>query len=406
MPESNFNPSAPPLPAEERLMLICARRTHSDDLKTEARTLGQNVNWERLTDLSLKHRVGPIVYASLRTCLGDITPPSSLSRLRQDTLAAVQHNLGLLREAIRIARLFREQGVRYALFKGLTINQMVYGDLSIRKCGDIDILVDPADFLRVKQLLVSEGFSQTLTDQGELQCLQSGLWHEQRNISVDLHWGLPPRELRIRSKLILDHAAPIMLGGQALSAFCRDDLLIALCVNATKEYWNQLLYPYCDIHEFLRSHPDLDPETLLSRARRLRCERMVLTALQTVSSLYQSSVPARFARLAPADSRAKKELIRQIFSPPQHGGAASSHSQLLTQFESTDAYFMALMDTSLQRLIYRAIHVPLRHYVPEAPEPDIIQLPKSLAFLRPIIGALQIGGLLMRRIHRKLTGHR
>lgn len=390
------------LPPEEALLLICARREIPESLRQEARALTQRVDWERLVDLARQHRVGSMVYASLKRDFPEAIPAQPLARLREDVLAGTHGNLRLLRELLQLARLLGTHGIRYAVFKGLVINQMVYQDLGIRKCGDIDILVGRGDFLRAKALLQAEGFSQTLSDKAEVQYLQSGLWHEQRQVSIDLHWGLPPRELGIRADRILMRAADITIGGQSLPAFGPEDLLIVLCVNATKEYWNQLLYPYCDIHEFLRSHPGLDWPALFRRARELRCARMVGTALRVMTSLYEAPLPARGETGIPVDERAAKELLRQLFELPPDDSGHAGHSRMLHFFDSTDDYFLGLIDTPLQRLAYRLVHIPLRRHVPEAMGLDLAAPPLGLGWLGPIAKAARIGGAILRKAYRRL----
>lgn len=383
-------------------MLICARREIPEPLRKDANTLAQRVDWGRMVELSLQHRVGAMVYATIKRELAEAIPEQPLAQLKQNALAGTHGNLMLLREMLRIARQLSANRIRFAIFKGLVINQMVYQDLCIRKCGDIDILVSQEDFTRTKALLQADGFSPTLTDKAEVQYLQSGLWHEQRQVSIDLHWGIPPRELGIRADRMLENASEISIGGQPLPAFSPEDLLIILCVNATKEYWNQLLYPYCDIHEFLRSHPGLDWRALFRRARELRCERMVRTALKVVAALFEAPDLAGDSRGTAGNDRAAQELLQQLFDHHPDEGTIISHSRLLYLFDSTDDYFIALIDTPLQRLAYRLLHIPLRRFAPEALGADDTPLPRGLAFLRPAARAARICGLILRKGFQKL----
>ncbi|MBK8162850.1 MAG: nucleotidyltransferase family protein [Gammaproteobacteria bacterium] len=343
-----------------------------------------------------------MVYATIKRQLPEAIPEQLLTQLRANALAGTHGNLVLLREMLRVARQLSTCRIRFAIFKGLTLNQMVYQDLGIRKCGDIDILVGQRDFTRVKDLLLADGFSPTLTDLAEVQYLQSGLWHEQRQVSIDLHWGIPPRELGIRADKILENASGIFIGGQSLPAFSPEDLLIILCVNATKEYWNQLLYPYCDIHEFLSSHPGLNRSALFTRARELRCERMVRTALRVVAALYDMAALGGDNRRTMENDRAAQELILQLFDHRPDEGTFISHRRLLYLFDSTDDYFMTLIDTPLQRLSYRLLHIPLRRFVPEALRADDTPLPRGLDFLRPAARAARICGLILRKGYQKM----
>lgn len=389
------------LSPEETLLLLCARRELPAELQEEAGTLARTVDWEQLVDLALQHRVGPMVHAALRKYLSGAVPDAAQARLRQDAIAATQGNLVLLRELLQLARQFSTHGIRFAVFKGLAINQMVYRDLGIRKCGDIDLLVGRQDFARTRAFLLADGFTPTLSDAAERQCLQSGLWHAQRRMSIDLHWGIPPRELGIRSDRILERATPLIISGQALPAFSAEDMLILLCVNATKEYWNQLLYPYCDIREFLCSHPDLDLTALRRRAGELHCERMVAAALAIVAALFESPAGVH-AGAADADRRVVRELLYQLFEPEEMEGKFISVHRRLYCFASTDDYFSALIDTPRRRLAYRFFYIPLRRIAPAAIDADEAPLPGHPVFLQPLSTAVRTGGIVVREVWKKL----
>ena len=392
------------LPPEEALLLICARRELPESLLKEAHVLAQEVDWDRMVELSLAHRVAPIVFTSIKRHLSAITPDRCLDRLKQHVIASTQGNLALLSELLRTARELTASKIRFAVFKGLIINQSVYQDLAIRQCGDIDLLVDQDNFVRARSLLISTGFEPTLTAAEELQCQQSGLWHDQRHVTIDLHWGISPRELGIRADRMLKSLVTVSISGQALPTFHPVDQLIILCVNATKEYWNQLLYPYCDIHEHLRSQPMPDWKSVFRRARELRCERMVRTALRITARLYEMAPISRPA-MHPGDSpaeRAAEELLHQMFDQNPGDSRPISHTRHLYVFQSTDDYFTALMDTPRQRLAYRLVYLPLRRHLPEALGVDDTRLAPALSFLRPVVRAGRILGLILRRVYGRL----
>lgn len=393
------------LPPEEALLLICARRELTEPLLKEAHALAQEVDWDRVVELSLAHRVAPIVFASMKRHLSAVIPDRCLVRLKQHVIASTHGNLALLSELLRTARELTAGKIRFAVFKGLVINQSVYQDLAIRQCGDIDILVDQDNFTRARSLLISAGFEPTLTAAEELQCQQSGLWHDQRRVTIDLHWGISPRELGIRADRMLKSLTTISISGQSLPSFNPVDQLIILCVNATKEYWNQLLYPYCDIHEHLRSQSMPDWEDVFRRARELRCERMVRTALLITARLYEMAPifpPAMHPGVSQAE-RASKELLHQMFDQNPGDSRPISHTRHLYVFQSTDDYFTALMDTLQQRLAYRLIQLPLRRHIPEALGVDDTRLAPALSFLRPVVRVGRILGLILRRAYGRLV---
>jgi hypothetical protein len=390
------------LPPEEALLLICARREIPGELLEAGAALITRIDWERLLQLSLNHGVGPLVYASLKRHFAAAAPDACMAQLRQRTLANAQSNLSMLGELAKTARLLESNGVRFAVFKGLVVNETVYRDLAIRKCGDIDLLVDRKDFARAKALFVAEGFVPTLPDSAEIHCLQSGLWHEDRRLMIDLHWGIPPREVGVRAGRILDQLARISIGGVDLPAFSREDLFIALCVNATKEYWNQQLYPYCDIHEFLQGQADLDWKAVLARARTLKCERMMLAALGVVEAAFDHPLPHVRSRAVAATDTTAQELLHQLFDLEILSPTISGENRHLFFHRTQREYYLNLVDSPLRRFLYRHLYWRIWPLADQLGGSTQLALPRPLYFLHVIARTLQIAGLIMRKICRKL----
>jgi hypothetical protein len=322
--------------------------------------------------------------------------------LRQYVFANTQSNLVLLKELFIITQLLEENEIEFATFKGLMIMQMVYHDLSLRRCGDIDILVREQDFPRTKALFLSLGFQRTLTDRIERQSMQAGLRHEGRKLEVDLHWGIPPRILNIKSDILIDSAAPLSIGGKMVSSFSLEDMFIISCVNAIKEYWHQRLYPYSDIHEFLQGDIKLDWDSILSRAEELGCLRPLKVALLTTSRLYDISLPTAIKDELTPDISAnlvKQELLRQLIPVNTDNSNAIyvTTNRKLYYFDSNDAYFVALMDNALKRFSQPF----LKLIKPNERDKSIVALPKMFSFLYYLIRPFRVIAMKLIKLTRK-----
>jgi hypothetical protein len=394
------------LPPEEALLLISARREIPNKLLAAATIPIMNIDWNRFLRLTIEHGVGPIVYASMKRYFSFAIPEPCLTQLKQNAVMNAQNNLALLGQLLTIIQQLKSREIRFAIFKGLIINQMVYQDLGIRKCGDIDILIDKKNFSGTKAWLLSEGFQQTLSDHDEALCLQSGLWQEEHFINIDLHWGIPPRDLGIRANKILDSPYEISIGGKNIPTFSPEDLLIILCVNATKEYWNQHLYPYCDIHEFLQRYPNLDWEFIAQRTGELKCKRIFYAAIGTTQKLYETSLPAAVEKYIQLNTHIQSvimELQQQLFEFDVHNSTIVSAKRHLYFFESTEHYFISLIDGRFRRFIYRHTPKHIRHSMIYAIEKAQKNLPPSLYCLRLVLIPIQVTGVLLQILLKKIT---
>jgi hypothetical protein len=362
------------------------------------------VNWPAYEELVRVHSVTSLVYSNLKRHFGNTIPAEILGRMKQHFISTTQSNLALLREILAIVQQLRSRHIECAVFKGLAINQQVYHDLSIRKSGDIDILVREKDYRHARQMFVSQGFIPTMSEQSELQCLQSGLWHEGKQSQIDLHWGIPPRQLLIDSDKIMDHVQEIALPGTSIPAFAREDMFIVMCVNAIKEFWNQLLYRYCDIHEFLQNHPELDGKRLARRARELGCHRATGIALAVTKELFNVALTTSMERSFPlswSGNTIKEEILLQIFEKgPDEGGLLTSDGHRLYRFENILDYNTALIDKAPQRILYRYRRI----IEPNATDRSSIPLPATLDFLYYLIRPVRLAIKHVFQILRKLTG--
>lgn len=353
----NPSPYVRQLPAEEGLLLACARAEMAPAELARARDLAVDVDWYEVERLAREHGVGSLIYPNLKQHFAHEVPGEILDRLKQLSLATTQSNLGLLRELLSTVRELNSHGIECAAFKGLLVNQLAYRNLAIRKSGDVDLLVRERDYPRAKDLFLSQGFRQTLSDKVELLCLQSGLWHEERHLQIDLHWGIPPLELDIRADKIMERITNVAVGGVNIPSFAMEDVFIILCTNAIKEFWNQLLYPYRDIAEFLSGGVPLDWQSLLDRARELKCRRAVTVALAVVETLYEIPLPAqikRELRREPDCEKAERELLRQLFEQDIEDGIVINKSgHRLYYFDSPVRYHEALIDGIFDRLKFR-----------------------------------------------------
>lgn len=397
------------LPAEEALLLHCANRTLSASSIAQASNLLREVDWERFLQLSYQHGVAALVFRCLNAHFMALTPDEVVADLRRYVILNTQNNLGLLREIVNTVALLHARRIKFAVFKGLVTAELAYGDLSIRRCNDIDILVAEADHLGVKALFLSEGFEQTLSGKAEFLCIQSGLWHEGRRLNIDLHWGIPPRELGIRAARILKNRSSITVAGKDIPTFAKEDMFIILCANATKEFWEQQLYAYCDINEFLQRHTNLNWKLIVNRARVLRCERLLLSGLGVVKALFDSPLPAEIeARLTGNASvqRVVSELLQQLFDHEIAYSAELRGARHLYYFHTPSDYFATLIDNPAARLTYKAVLRHLLSVMKDAQGNEPMLATSTLELLRTAATSPRILGLVLQKLYRKLNGIR
>ena len=358
---------------EVDLLIHCARKEVPEhQIHHIQKIFEAEINWELFIALVFNHGVATLVYRNLNQHFSQLVPDPILTQLRNHFIINAQTNLGLFKELLNTINFLKKHNVACIPFKGLISAELIYKDLSLRKCGDIDILVKETDFRRAKQLFVDEGFSQTLSDQAEIDYLQSGLFSENRKLNIDLHYGIPPKSSLIKVNKLFKDATSLSIHNKQINTFSRIDMFLVICINATKEYWNQKLYQYCDINEFLLTNNDIDLNLIVKRAKNLRCKRMLFIALLVTNEIYDTPLPEikGINDIEPIQA-IKQELLKQIFPDDIYYENKRYNMFIL---ESEEEFFTGIMDSFYVRAMSK---IP-KLLTPNKNDLELIKLPQNL----------------------------
>jgi hypothetical protein len=269
--------------------------------------LREDLDWGYIQRKSQAHHVYPLLYNSLRR-FERCVPSEVLSQMRSEARQNGLRNRLAREELLRVLRRFQEQGVSGMPFKGPTLAESVYGDLSLRVFGDLDILVPPDQVLKAKAALISLGYTPllSLNRAEERLYLQTDCeYHFGRPTPgggfsvVELHWSilLSSFTVSLDAGLLWQSASEVEVEGVRYARMSRENQFLAICLHAWKHLWKPLQC-ICDLNEFLdREQDQLDWNEIHSRARAraLRCEKIVITSLGVVGVLFNRETPPAFA---------------------------------------------------------------------------------------------------------------
>lgn len=304
--------------AEVELLLYCTR-THIDAARAERvrQLLREDVNWDSLLHLALRHGLGPLLFWHLNAVGHDAVPSAALDQLRRDFYANVQHSLCLARELLKLLQLFAAQGIRALSFKGPLLAATAYGNLSLRQFRDLDILVQKQDLFRARDLLLAQGYQTKaqLDDKSEAGYLQSKYYIFVRadgRVRVDLQWQIVGKSFRfpLYIERVWERLQPVSFAGATVLHFPPEDLLLILCVHGSKHLWRKLKW-VCDVAELIRVHRGMDWGHALDQARRTDSERMLTLGLFLAHDLLGTTLPEGVLQRVQAD-RAIQPVAAQV----------------------------------------------------------------------------------------------
>jgi hypothetical protein len=357
----------------QQLLLWCLGSTSQFPLLPD-----DTLEWGAFLDLAQSQNIVPIVANKLRSFPPGNFPAKIISTLQAWHLESTRHNMALLMALSSVLDLLKEGGVTAIPFKGPTTAMMAYGDLSQRTCGDLDILVTQDEYPKVISILQSNGYA--VTERYE-SAMQSTLVHEGSTISIDLHWGIPPREIDLNVGLLRKSLRDFDLAGKTVQTFSVNDMFLIHCINATKEYWRPNLRQFYDIKMFVE-HADQEWQTVLTRARDIGCERMVMVSLLVAHNLYTLPLPkpimSQLQRCSYA-GRVAQELENQLYINSEIPLGRQFGKPLM--FRNHRTYYLALTDSPVQRVLGWTRLI----LTPTTADLEYFCLPRPLSFLYYLI---------------------
>jgi hypothetical protein len=298
---TNLQQTLPANPEFDLLVACCADSSDDRHADRVRRCLSRPLDWGRFLTLVDHHRVVPRVYGQL-SALAHLVPARQLDALRKRYQDNARKALWFAGELVRILGHFESMGIRTLPYKGPVLAETLYGEVTQRQFGDLDILILPADLPKAKAALLELGYKpgiEIAPHQGRAY-IESGYecpFHSAHGQNLlELQWRIVPRfysvDLDVAS--LFARADEIIVGGRPMQTLCAQDLLLVLCVHAAKHVWVQLSW-LCDIAQLVKSR-ELDWNLIQEESRRLGIERIVTLNLLLAHKLLGAALPPAFQK--------------------------------------------------------------------------------------------------------------
>lgn len=311
---------------EVALLLVCARaQLDAGQRKRTCELVKQELDWNYLLQLADRHGLQPLLHSHLNSVCPESVPPEPRQQLRLAFQRVSALNILLTHELLKLLALFAENGVTAVPYKGPALALQVYGNVSLRQFGDLDILVHPRDILRARDLLLAQGYAPLpeLTDgqQAVLLRTQCNLpfTRERKRMIVELHWTVsaPSFARPFEVDDFWSRLGDGKLETTNIKLPAKEDLLLALCIHGSKHLWERLAW-ICDIAGLIAVDKGLNWEALVRQARATGSERMLFLGLRLAADLLEARLPVEVETALNADATAgvlAKQVVRDLFTP-------------------------------------------------------------------------------------------
>ncbi len=342
-----------PARAEMELLLCCARTRTGPEMSQRIReAVRKEIDWVEFVRLALHHDTQSLTYRNLHQICADIVPSGVLQPLRARHEADTKESRLLAKELIAILAFLAAHGICVVPFKGPALSVRLYGDLSLRGFGDLDIMVCERDVLRARRLLLDRGYAPEWVETGELsQFLREKhemlLYRVDGKVRVDLHWRFTSRSACLAGDpdRLLQHLETISIEGEEVRSLRLETYLLLLSMHAAKHRWVQLKM-ICDIAEILAA-PDLDWHYVLYEADDLGLRRVLGIGLLLAQRLLGATLPPKLAQDVKIDRTAKALAVQactQFFEEPGERwglqGGITSQLEIRERFRDRTRIFL------------------------------------------------------------------
>jgi Uncharacterised nucleotidyltransferase len=263
---------------------------------------------------------------------------------------------------------------------------VAYGDIAFRQFVDLDILVSRKDIGKVKDLLLSQGYTSrySLTKKQERLHLKYSVeftFEHPRRIMLDVHWRFAADYLGggLDLEEALAKRVPVQILGKTVYTLDPEDNLLMLCQHGTFHSWS-ILSTVSDVAHLVHSQNSWNWSRVLQRAKDTGLRRQTLLGLSLARDLLGAPVPPQLIKEAEADPGVvaiRRWMAQNIW--PRNGGDLGFLEQTWFYLQTRDCWKDKLR------------HIWCRLAIPTVEDWRWAPLPDSLYVLYYLIRPLRLG---------------
>jgi len=144
---------------ETALLVLCCRHfiQTADNETLDAFLKVNKIEWNKIYQLSMAHRIRPVVYKVL-FIFKEIIGQDNLEELRTYCIYFNAFALSNKRELYRISEILKEQNIEAKPYKGIAFAEKFYADIGSREFSDNDLIIKEQDIDKVVHLMRKEGY--------------------------------------------------------------------------------------------------------------------------------------------------------------------------------------------------------------------------------------------------------
>ncbi len=238
-------------------------------------------DWRALATLAETHGVLPLVHRALMAAGAEIPDDHFQralvnSRLSTEMLAA---------ELEQLLASFAQHGIDVIPLKGPVLAETLYGEVAMRPCEDLDLLVRVRDFNRAEKVLIDAGWvAPAPAEEFERQFLRNG-------VLVELHFGVAsPRSFPFDLDGAWSRAQAGSFRGLPLAAMSETDRALYLLLHGLKHGFGKLIW-ILDAAHALSAVKECSPQEFVRQARAQGLDQVLYMGCAMILEAFPQHLP-------------------------------------------------------------------------------------------------------------------
>lgn len=371
------------IPKELKLILEIIKIDSNDRIIKECL---EGIDWDLFLQQAIHHRLYPLLYPKIIKMENSWLPLNIIESLSRHYKRNTFQMLHLCGEMEYLSKLLMENSIRPLFLKGPVLATDLYGEISMRTCGDLDILIPIDDVERANEVLSEIGYKKeeyipTLLNDWKWRQHHFTYYHPMKGTKIEVHWRLNPvlskeptfNDLWRRKRKSSITTNPTYFMG-------KEDLFFFLVSHGSRHGWSRLRW-LVDIHQIVKK--DLNWDELTKLLKRYQSLHIAGQSLTLSSQLLNTSLTKDMQQLI-RGSRTNKiaqdaifflERMVNLHTDPVPEDIANFHTK----------HLLSLMSFRQKVVYYLSMLHP--YYI----DAETMPLPKKLHFLyfplRPFLWA-------------------
>jgi hypothetical protein len=286
---------------------------HAWDSDTGVLSLADS-EWRVVLEDAHAEGLTPLLYNWFRQTEVSSRPPADAADLLQQRFFAIAaRNMMLADELAGILQAWERENRPCVPLRGLALAEDLFGDITLRPMGDIDLLVRREDLEDITSILCGLGFQQMDRRPGfAIDYYYTLKFFKDRHgwIIVEPHWTItyPPFADRVDMEVVWERSERDRVVGVASRKLAVEDLLFHLCLHLVHQGDEAPLLHFFEIDRLIRKrHESIDWSRVALMAEMSGQGFLLHRALDRVRTHFDTPVPEEAIKRIPDRPASKLE---------------------------------------------------------------------------------------------------